>query len=51
LINKEKSFTEEKCYTQNKSILEEDILRILKPICIITLGGDSAKALKRIKDT
>jgi hypothetical protein len=50
LSNKDKSFTEEKCYAQNKSILEDEILRIVKPNRIITLGGDAAKAVKRIKD-
>lgn len=50
LSNKDKSFVENECYEQNKSILEDEILRIVKPNRIITLGNDAARAVKRIKD-
>jgi hypothetical protein len=48
ISNKDKSFIEKECYQQNKSILEEEILNIVKPNQIISLGVDAANAVKGI---
>ena len=50
MSNKDKSFVEKECYQHNKSILEDEILNIVQPNRIITLGLDVANAVKRIKD-
>jgi hypothetical protein len=42
ISNKDKSYIEKGCFQQNKSILEDEILNIVKPNQIITLGVDAA---------
>lgn len=49
ISNKDKSFIEKECYQQNKSILEDEILNIVRPNQIITLGVEAANAVKGIK--
>lgn len=48
--NKDKDFIENACYQHHKSILDDEINKIVKPNRIITLGNDAANAVKRIKD-
>ncbi len=48
--NKDKDFIDNACYQHNKSILDDEINKIVKPNRIITLGNDAANAVKRIKD-